>query len=75
MKGKCWKFGDDVNTDEIVPARYLDVTDKALAAGADGIIFGCTEVGLLISQEDFQVPTFDTTALHAAAALDFALDG
>ncbi|MCD6416588.1 MAG: 3-isopropylmalate dehydratase small subunit [Planctomycetes bacterium] len=29
MKGKCWKFGDDVNTDEIIPARYLNVTDAA----------------------------------------------
>ncbi len=29
VKGKCWKFGDDVNTDEIVPARYLNVTDEA----------------------------------------------
>ncbi|MFO8007658.1 MAG: 3-isopropylmalate dehydratase small subunit [Candidatus Brocadiia bacterium] len=28
MKGKCWKFGDDVNTDEIIPARYLNVTDE-----------------------------------------------
>ena len=40
MKGKCWRFGDDVNTDEIIPARYLDTTDeKELAAhcmeGAD----------------------------------------
>ena len=33
MKGRCWKFGDDVNTDEIIPARYLDTTDpQALAA-------------------------------------------
>jgi len=33
MKGKCWKFGNDVNTDEIIPARYLNMTDeKALAA-------------------------------------------
>ena len=33
MRGKCWKFGDDVNTDEIIPARYLDLTDAhALAA-------------------------------------------
>jgi 3-isopropylmalate/(R)-2-methylmalate dehydratase small subunit len=29
MKGKCWKFGDDVNTDEIIPARYLNVIDEA----------------------------------------------
>jgi 3-isopropylmalate/(R)-2-methylmalate dehydratase small subunit len=28
MEGTCWKFGDDVNTDEIIPARYLDVTDE-----------------------------------------------
>ena len=28
MEGKCWKFGDDVNTDEIIPARYLNVTDQ-----------------------------------------------
>jgi 3-isopropylmalate/(R)-2-methylmalate dehydratase small subunit len=33
MEGKCWKFGDDVNTDEIIPARYLNMTDeKELAA-------------------------------------------
>ena len=33
MKGTCWKFGDDVNTDEVIPARYLNVTDpKVLAA-------------------------------------------
>jgi len=29
MKGKCWKFADDVNTDEIIPARYLNTTDEA----------------------------------------------
>jgi len=55
--------------------RYLDVVDAARKAGADSVIFGCTEVGLLISQSDLDVPAFDTTALHAAAALDFALDG
>ncbi len=41
--------------------------------GADGVIFGCTEVGLLISADDLAVPSFDTTYLHAAAALEFAL--
>ena len=52
---------------------YLDVVRQAQGEGADGVIFGCTEVGLLISQTDFDLPVFDTTALHAKAALDFAL--
>lgn len=53
---------------------YLEIVRRAQAEGADGVIFGCTEVGLLISQADFDLPAFDTTALHARAALDFALD-
>ena len=40
--------------------------------GIDSIIFGCTEVGLIIAQDDFDIPTFDTTELHAKAALNFA---
>lgn len=52
---------------------YLEVVRQAQAEGADGVIFGCTEVGLLISQADIDLPAFDTTALHAKAALDFAL--
>ncbi len=45
----------------------------AAEAGGDGIIFGCTEFMLLLSTDDFSVPTFDTTALHVKAALDFSL--
>ncbi|MCB5227047.1 aspartate/glutamate racemase family protein [Alishewanella sp. 16-MA] len=41
--------------------------------GAEGIILGCTEIGLLVSQADAAVPLFDTTALHAQAAVAFAL--
>jgi len=54
--------------------KYLEVVAQARAEGADGVIFGCTEVGLLVTPEDFDVPAFDTTALHARAALEFALD-
>jgi aspartate racemase len=36
-------------------------------------VLGCTEIGLLVGQDDAPVPVFDTTALHAAAAVDFAL--
>jgi aspartate racemase len=41
--------------------------------GAEGIIFGCTEIGLLVTAADSAVPVFDTTAIHAAAAVDLAL--
>jgi aspartate/glutamate racemase len=43
-------------------------------AGADGVIVGCTEVTLLIGQADVNVAVFDTTHLHAEAAMAFALD-
>ena len=39
----------------------------------DGLIMGCTEITLLIGQEDFDIPVFDTTRIHAEAAVDFAL--
>jgi aspartate racemase len=52
---------------------YLEIIEQARRNGADGVIFGCTEVGLLVGQTDFDLPAFDTTELHARAALDFAL--
>ena len=52
---------------------YRAIIRKLQEKGADGVIFGCTEISLLLSQADVDVPVFDTTALHAAAALDFAL--
>jgi len=54
-------------------ARYLDIIDSLLAAGAEGVIAGCTEIELLIGQDDLQVPYFPTAYLHAVAAVDFAL--
>ena len=41
--------------------------------GAEGVILGCTEIPMLVRTKDSPVPVFDTTALHAAAAVDFAL--
>lgn len=55
--------------------RYLEIIAGANARGADGVIFGCTEVGLLISPNDFDMPAFNSTELHAKAAVDFALAG
>ena len=55
--------------------RYRAIVARAVREeGADGVILGCTEIGLLVSQDDFAVPTFDTTALHVAAALDYAAE-
>ena len=46
---------------------------KLQAAGAEGVILGCTEIGLLIHPEDSPIPVFDTTAIHARAAAERAL--
>ena len=54
-------------------ARYLAEIARLHAAGADSVILGCTEIGMLITQADFGLPVFDTTRLHAEAAMDFAL--
>jgi aspartate racemase len=53
--------------------RYLDIIDRLLQRGAQGVISGCTEIELLIGQDDLQVPLFPTAYLHAVAAVDFAL--
>ncbi len=54
--------------------RYLDIIAGAVEHGADGVILGCTEIGLLIGQGDLAISAFDTTALHVEAALDFSAD-
>jgi aspartate racemase len=53
-------------------AAYLSVISKLREQGADGVILGCTEVCMLIGQDDTDLPVFDTTAIHVDAALDFA---
>jgi aspartate racemase len=54
-------------------ARYLSIISGLSLHGARGSILGCTEIPLLIKQDDTTIPLFDTTALHARAAIDFAL--
>lgn len=53
--------------------KFLTVIGKLKAQGAEGVILGCTEIGLLIKQADTDLPVFDTTEIHAKAAVDFAL--
>jgi aspartate racemase len=52
---------------------YLDVIEKLVGSGAQGIVLGCTEICLLIKQEDLEMPIFDTATIHAAHAVDLAL--
>ena len=54
-------------------AAYLQEIARLRRAGADSVILGCTEVTMLIGQDDLEVPVFDSTRLHAEAAMAFAL--
>ena len=52
---------------------FKRIINKLIAKGAEGIVLGCTEIPILIKQADVTVPVFDTTKIHAAAAVRFAL--
>jgi aspartate racemase len=52
---------------------YLQVIKELAERGAQGVILGCTEIGLLVKDADSPLPLFDTTAIHARAAVDYAL--
>ncbi|WP_421841905.1 aspartate/glutamate racemase family protein [Marinobacter algicola] len=54
---------------------YLAIINSLAEQGAQAVILGCTEIGLLIKQTDTSVPLYDTTAIHAAQAVDQALTG
>ncbi len=53
--------------------EYMDIIEELIGRGAQGIILGCTEIPLLIKQEDCTVPVFDTTTIHAIKAVEQAL--
>jgi aspartate racemase len=53
--------------------RFLRIMEELGGTGAEGIILGCTEIGLLVKQEDSSVPLLDTTAIHARSAAQLAL--
>ncbi len=54
-------------------AEYLRIIDSLARQGAEGVILGCTEIGMLVSQQDTDVKLFDTTAIHADKAVEYAL--
>ncbi|MGR5543306.1 aspartate/glutamate racemase family protein, partial [Vibrio campbellii] len=52
---------------------YLEIIHSLYKRGAEAVILGCTEIGLLVQQDDTLVKLYDTTLIHAQAAVDFAL--
>ena len=58
---------------EATKARYISIFTNLRNNGAEGIILGCTEIPLLIKDDDFGLPLFNTTLIHSKAAVDFAL--
>ena len=53
--------------------KFLEIVDKLRSKGAEGIILGCTEIGLLIKNEDTDVPLFDTAIIHAEQAAIYSI--
>ena len=74
-------FVDDVIYNELVlgkvdggsKRRYLEVIARLASHGARAVILGCTEIGMLVGEDDVSLPVFDTTRLHAEAAVDAAI--
>jgi aspartate racemase len=77
------EYVNHVIYDELVAGRirgesragFVAVMDRLAARGAEGVILGCTEIPLLVSEKDVGIPLFDTTAIHAEAALRYAVGG
>lgn len=57
----------------VIRERLVDVRGDVGGVGAQGVIYGCTEIGLLLPAAQCPLPAFDTTAIHARAIVDFAL--
>lgn len=53
--------------------QYIRIINKLQKEGAEGVILGCTEIPLLIQQENSPIPIFDTTKIHAEKAVEMAL--
>ena len=58
---------------ELSKGKFKNIIQNLVDRGAQGVILGCTEIPLIVSQVDYAIPVYDTTTLHAQAAIDFAL--
>lgn len=54
--------------------KFQDAVKRLAEQGAEGVILGCTEIGLLLRQSDVSIPVFDTTVIHAKRAVEIALE-
>lgn len=80
-ESKDMEFVNDVIFNELCLGKVLDssrdeykrIIEDMKEKGAEGVILGCTEIGMLIKDEDSAFPTYDTTIIHATAAADMAL--
>lgn len=54
--------------------KFIEIVEKLKKKGAEGIILGCTEIVMLISQKDIDIPVFDTTAIHAETAAQMSIE-
>lgn len=66
------ELGKDIFFDK-TKRKYLEIIENLSARGAQGVIFGCTEIPMLLTPEDCPIPSFNTTFLHARAAVEYAL--
>jgi aspartate racemase len=66
------ELGKDIFKGE-TKRKYLEIIENLRALGAEGVIFGCTEIPMLLKPQDCDIPSFDTTQIHAQYAVDFAL--
>jgi aspartate racemase len=53
--------------------KFQSIIQNLVQRGAQGVVLGCTEIPLIVRQEDYKIPLYDTTSLHALAAVEFAL--
>jgi aspartate racemase len=55
--------------------QYIRIISQLVSKGAEAVILGCTEITLLVQQKDVKIPLFDTTRIHAEAAVEFSING
>lgn len=67
---------NEMGNDKFLPERkerFIQIINSLQEQGAEAVILGCTEIPILIKQQDVSIPVFDTTLIHAQAAVLFAL--